>query len=108
MEAGKLRYRVTLQQLTTTTDAEGIPIESWLPFATVHAAVEPIKGREYFQAAAVGAENTVRIRIRYRSGVTAAMRLLYGTRIFNIRSVIDDNERHWEIHLMCEEVVSGN
>lgn len=107
MRSGDLRHRITLQQKQLTKDQEGIATENWVDVATVWAAVEPLKGREYFQAAAVNAENTVRFRIRYRQGITSAMRVVYNGRVFNINSVIDVDERHREIQLMCQEVVAG-
>jgi SPP1 family predicted phage head-tail adaptor len=73
----------------------------------VWAAVEPLKGREYFQAAAVNAENMVRFRIRYRPGIMSDMRVVYSGRVFNIQSVIDVEERHREIQIMAQEVVAG-
>ncbi len=78
MRAGDLRHRVTIQQLTTTRDAEGVTTETWTNVATVWAAVEPLQGREYFQAQAVNAEVTTRVRIRYRAGIVPTMRILFG------------------------------
>lgn len=106
MNPGKLNKRITLQCPKSVRDDEGIVTEEWTDVATVWAAVEPLRGREYFAAAAVNQENTVRFRMRYRPGVTARMRLLYDRRVFDIKSVIDVNERHQEILLMCEEVMS--
>jgi SPP1 family predicted phage head-tail adaptor len=101
------RHRVTLQQRATVVDNEGFATEQWQDWVTVWAAVEPIRGREYFAAAAVNAQNDVRIRIRYRPGVTPDMRVVYGQRVFDIQSVIDVDERHREIQLMCREVTDG-
>ena len=54
MQAGRLDQRVTLERFTTTTDDWGGPIEAWAPLATVWAAVEPLNGREFIAAMAVG------------------------------------------------------
>lgn len=105
MNIAKLRHRVTLQSKEFSKDEEGTPTETWIDVATVWASVEPLRGREYFAAATVNAENTVRIRMRYRRGVTPDMRALYDGRVFEIQSVIDVNEMHREIHLMTQEVV---
>lgn len=107
MRSGDLRYRITIQQNQPIKDNEAITVDNWTEFATVWGAVEPIRGREYFQAAAVNAENTVRFRIRYQKGITSKMRVSYDERTFNIQTVIDIDEQHREIHLMCLEVVAG-
>lgn len=104
MRPGKLRHRITLQQVTRTPDGIGGYTETWTDVATVWAAVEPLRGRELFDAEQVQSEITHRVRIRYRSGVDSSMRVRFGARLFRIQSVIDVDERHREIQLMCQEV----
>lgn len=105
MRAGELRHRVTIQQKTFSRDSYGGETITWTDVATVWAAVEPISGREYFTAQQTQAEVTTRIRIRHRAGITPVMRVLWGTRLYDIISVIEVKERNREIHLMCQEVV---
>lgn len=107
MRAGRLRHRVTIQSVTTNTDSYGQPIESWSTFAEVWAAVEPLTGREYFQAQQLQAEVTYRVRIRYLTGVLPTMRVLHDSRTFEVQAVINLDERNRELHLMCREVDSG-
>jgi len=102
MRAGELRHRVIIQQKYVTQDAEGITTESWADIATVWAAIEPLRGREFFDAAAVNAEVTTRIRIRYRSGIVPAMRVVYGSQVYEIESVIDVGGRRRELELLCK------
>lgn len=104
MNAGQLRHRITIQQSTETKDQYKRPTTGWSDYATVWAAVEPLRGREFLLAQNTNIELTVRVRIRYLHGVTPGMRVLYGGRIFDIQSVIDVEERHREMHLMCTEV----
>jgi len=103
MRAGNLRHRVIIQHLVETLDEYKTPTITWQDYATVWASVEPIRGREYIELQNTNSELTVRIRIRYLPGVTNDMRVLYGSRVFNIQSVIDINERHREMELMCIE-----
>lgn len=106
MNPGKLRHRVTLQEYKEVLDQYGTPIDQgWQDVATVWASVEPIQGREYIQLQNTQSELTTRVRIRYRQGITPAIRVLYGTRVFDIQSVIDFEERHIELQLMCIERV---
>jgi len=105
MRAGELRHRVTIQEFVEAVDQYGTPIgQDWQDVCTVWAAVEPIQGREYILLQNTQTELTARIRIRYRAGIKPAMRVVYGQRIFNIQSVIDPEERHRELLLMCQEV----
>lgn len=105
MRAGELRHRVTIQQPVEVLDDYNTPSVVWQDFARVWAAIEPLSGREYLQLQNTNAEITVRIRIRYLPGITPAMRVVYGSRVFNIQAVIDVEEKHRELHLMCAEAV---
>jgi SPP1 family predicted phage head-tail adaptor len=103
MQYARLNTRITLQAPSTTADGYGETGATWTDIADVWASLEPIQGREFFSAQQVNAETTHRIRIRYRTGVTAAMRFKYGARFFEIQSVINTSERNNELVLMCTE-----
>lgn len=106
MNPGKLRHRVMIQEYKEILDQYKTPIdEGWQDVATVWAAVEPIQGKEYIQLQNTQSEITTRIRMRYFAGVKPSMRVIYGDRVFNIQSVIDFEERHIEMQLMCIEKV---
>jgi SPP1 family predicted phage head-tail adaptor len=68
---------MTLQQRADTVDALGQGVETWTDVATVWASAQPLRGREFFAAGAMRSEASVRFRIRYRAGVTGAMRVLW-------------------------------
>jgi len=87
------------------TDSFGAEIIDWADVCTVWASVEPLKGREFFAAQKENAETTVRICIRYRPGISADMRILYCDKVYGINAIIDIEERHTELQLMCQELV---
>lgn len=103
----RLRHRITIQEKSLAPDALGQPATSWTDVATVWAAVEPLRGREFFAADQMNAEVTTRIRIRWRSGITAAMRVSFDSRFYNIKAIIVPNEVHEEMQLMCGEGVNA-
>lgn len=105
MEIGKYDRRGTLKSLIITQDEAGQPIESFVDFATVWAAIEPISGREYFLAQQVNSEVSTRIRIRYRTGVLATMIFVYGSQTFHIQTIIHPETARKELHLMCRELI---
>mgnify|MGYP001576579649 FL=1 len=106
LAVGRLNKRVTLQSATTARDGHGQPIETWSNVEVVWAAIEPIRGREYFAAQQFATEVTHRIRIRYRTASSAKWRVIYGSRTFRVESVIDPLERHETLELMCVEVLN--
>ena len=105
--AGQLRNRVTLQTAATVADAGGGGSVSWSNTATVSAKVEPLSGREQFHADQVRGPVSHKITMRYRSDVTvtAAMRISFDSRLFNIRGVRKLDEINQWIEVMAEEDV---
>lgn len=107
LTAGKLRHKVTLQSLGTRTD-DGMGGGSILPVdeAEVFASIEPLTGNELLRAGQLESTLTHRIRMRYFPGVKPSWQVKYGTRIFDIDRIIDVEERHRELELMCTELVT--
>jgi SPP1 family predicted phage head-tail adaptor len=106
MKAGKLRHRIIIQSPTETRNAYGEPEVAWGTFATMWATVEPLRGRELWAAAAINARTATRIRIRYIKDITPKMRVLYGSRVYLITAIIDEEMRHRDMQLMVEEWVA--
>lgn len=72
--------------------------------ANVWAGIVPVSGREMVRGGMVpGAETLHEVTIRYRPDVTPRWRLRAGSRVFNVESVIDVDERRSELKLTCVE-----
>jgi SPP1 family predicted phage head-tail adaptor len=70
----------------------------------IWASVSPIRGKEYWQAEQIQSKVSTRIELDYILGIDSSMRVLYGSRVFNIVAVIDLKEMHRTLQLMCEEI----
>ena len=70
-----LTERVTIQENTTSTDNQGGRSSSWGTLATVWAHVRPLTPRESLQARAITSKTGFVVALRYRSDVTAKMRV---------------------------------
>lgn len=93
LAAGKLRHRVTIQRQAQSRDAASGDVKvSWSDVATVWAAVEPLSVREFIAAQANQSQITARITIRYRSGLTADMRILHRDQVYNPQGWLADPE----------------
>lgn len=108
MDAGQLNRRITLQSRTLTQDSVGGQIEAWVDVATVWAAIEPATGRELLTAQTLRIDAPRTVTLRWQAAFAsppalAAMRLKYGTRIFNIHSSVNEREGRREIVLLCSE-----
>lgn len=111
MQAGRLRHKIDIQSLVAGSPQQlgtGEPDETWTVFLNdIWAAVEPLQGRELFAAQEFHSDVTVRIRVRYRTGITPRMRAVFETRNYSILYVLDREERHRELELLCSEGVNA-
>ena len=108
MQAGTLNKRVKISQLVTGSpafDEVGQPNTSWEELATIWAAIEPVSGREFWAQQQIQSEITARIRIRYRNDVTVGMKAECNGKTYMIKYIIDYQESHKELWLMCSEGV---
>lgn len=109
IDPGKMRHRITFQKFSGERDSFGDPLQGddayWGDVATVWAAIDPISGREFYAAEQSQSEVSHKIRCRYRAGLDTAMRIVYGKRKFKIISLIDWEERHESLLIMCKELV---
>jgi len=106
--AGAMNRRVAIQQRNAGQDAIGGQLETWVTIATVWAAIEPLTGRELLAAQSVQSEVTHQLVIRWQAifanpKAIAAMRVVYGSRIFNITGALNQGERNRELLLLASE-----
>jgi len=101
---GRLNKRITVQYPTETADNVGGFTTTWNDLATIWAAIWPTSARELIQSMSNVMEITHRIRIRYRDDILHNYRISFGTRYFNIVSIINPNERNQWLDIMAKEV----
>ena len=106
MRAGRLRHRITVQSVGSTYDAYGDLSDSWSTLASVWASISPISGREEDIASELSGVVTHSIRVRYRSGISEQNRIQFGSRVFQIESVRNWNERNVYLEILAKEVTT--
>lgn len=94
LDAGRLRHKIEIQYKVDAQDSTtGEMVTVWTKFVgPIWAAVDFMSAREFMAANAVQSEIVGRVTIRYREGVTAAMRVVYNNVAYNIVGVLPDNE----------------
>lgn len=105
MQIGRRNRKVTIQRLTSGQDDIGQPVQTWSDLATVWANVKTLTGSEAIKGGAETSTAKASIRIRRRTDVTAAMRVLYGTTAYQIKAVLPNEEDRKDVDLVCEIIV---
>ena len=105
MRGGRLRHRLVLQSKVEVRGAGGGVTTTWSTEAIVWGAIEPLSGKEYLSIQQTQNEATVRIVLRYYSGLDETWRVVNGGRAYAIESVINENDRDRQLVLMCSQGV---
>lgn len=103
---GEMRHRLLLEAPVASTDGGGGVTRLWALVAEVWAAIRPASGGEGVEADGLAGRVSHEIWIRHRSGVGPEMRFVLGTRVFEIRSAIDVDERRRFLRCLVEERVA--
>jgi SPP1 family predicted phage head-tail adaptor len=102
--SGDRRHSVALQESTRTASGEGYA-DTWATYATVWASVRPsapsTADRQVGQTQQTPITHIV--ELDYRSDISAAHRVLFGTRPLYIRGLQNVEERNKTTVLACEE-----
>ncbi len=99
-----MRHRITLQNKSITVNKNGFKVEDWEDIKTVWASVSNLRGREYYAAAAVQAENTVKFIIRYTKDIDTGMQIVFNEKAYNILSIDNDQYKNRFIEIRAQEV----
>ena len=101
---GGLRRRLTLEAPVDVPDDIGGVTRGFAPVATLWGDIHVVTGARLFVAERPEEDITHLVRIRYRDGLGATMRLRLGARILSIRAVHDVDERRSYLTCHCREV----
>ncbi len=105
------RHRIAFEAQATTRDGAGqqqlqwtqVGAPAWAEIGENGVATRSASSREQMAAGAERASATYVVTLRYRAGITAAMRVRFGTRYFNILAVRNLAQRNQWLELECEE-----
>lgn len=96
MQAGKLKHRIEIQQLTVAKDSQGNDIEEWeMIFENVPAAHDPLSVRDLMAAHAAQSQIRGRFTIRYLpylDGLEAITRIIFRDKIYDVQEWLTDRD----------------
>lgn len=103
MEPGRLRHRVIVEQVSRIPDTMGQGTETWTTFTTLWADIQPLRGRELFEAQKSASEVTAKIITRYRAGISPTWRLKYGNIVYKILGIVNPGMKNERLEFMVKE-----
>ena len=87
--AGMLKEPITIQRMTRTSDGAGGQTQTWATVsgAPTRAAVMPLSGSERYQFDRLEATASLKVTVRYTSGILESDRIVIRSRNHNIRFI---------------------
>ncbi|MCE3262620.1 MAG: hypothetical protein K0R43_1699 [Pseudoduganella sp.] len=102
--SANLRHKVAIQARAGSTDDLGQPNDTWSTVAEPWADIRYLNG---MSAIKTGADHSVvqaSIRLRYRTGLNAGMRVVYGATVFEIQAILPDEHGRVYMDLTCKVI----
>jgi SPP1 family predicted phage head-tail adaptor len=90
--SGLYRHRINIQRPVITNDSLGQEEIIWEDSKLLWCMIKTTQGREYFAAASTQNEKTTRFIVRYTTGIDESMRIVHKDKVYEIESVINDDE----------------
>lgn len=103
-KVSQMRARLTLEAPVDFTDDTGGVARSFATQAVLWGAIMPAAASDRFVAERMEQTITHSVRLRFRAGLTGAMRLRTGTRVFLIHGIENVGERSRFALCHCEEI----
>lgn len=106
MRIGDLNKLISIIGTTRIGDSMGGFTETDATIASnIWAAIWPLSASEQIRSMQPTMEISHRIRIRYRSAFRPDWRIKFGARYFDVKGIINPNERNEYLDLMCKETL---
>jgi|TARA_R110000796_G_C14477820_1_gene426338 SPP1 family predicted phage head-tail adaptor len=103
---GKMRYRVKVENATNTRDAGGGLSQAYTVASFVYANIKPTSANSTYRQGIVLEKVTHEVTMRYMTNISTNSRVSYGSRNFNVRGIVNVDERDRFLKLLCEEGVA--
>jgi SPP1 family predicted phage head-tail adaptor len=99
---GKLNRKIQVMELAQISDGGGGYEDALTPVKTVWASINPVSGREYWQAQQAQAQISHKIIIRYTTELNRSNVLSFNGKNFDIQYIINvqESNRFLEIHVL--------
>lgn len=106
IRAGQLRNQITIETKVTSRDAFGGIVETWATHVTLYARIEYSTGSESTSGDQVSAGQKATFTCRVDPAVTRVtpqMRVIHDSRVFDIESAVNFDDRGHHLTLVCME-----
>jgi len=103
---GRMRYRVKVENATNTRDTGGGISQVYNSINFLYADIKPKSANSSYRQGMVQEKVTHELTIRFMDNISTNSRISFGTRLFDVKGIINIDERDRFLKLLCEEGVA--
>ena len=103
IKAGDMRHRASLQRKQRAPDGAGGSVITWQEYATPWCKITPKTGSERIYLDRLNAQGLSSVLMRYRSDIDEKDKFVFRGREYQIRSIINVEERNRYTELVIEK-----
>lgn len=107
MNPGRLNKRIQFVTTGEVEDDYGFPVESEVVMKSVWGSIKGLRGKEYYNANQVQAQDNKVVNCRYFKGLEKDWFIKYNDKLYNIKSINNINEANVEYEIHASEVSSS-
>ena len=103
IDIARLNKRITFVKCTEHKNELEQSIQGYLDVKTVWASLEPVSGKEFYNANKTENQTAYTVYVRYTKDITPDMLIKYKKRKFYISAVLNVMEKNEILKIMCYE-----
>jgi len=105
IKSGAMRHRITIVKFNGTQDASGgTGLADYTLVAGAWAEIETLDGDDAVVAGAEMSQVVHLVKMRWMAGINASQQVLFNSRKFQIKAVLNPDERKKKLILRCVEI----
>ncbi len=101
---GSYRNRIIFKKRNNEANGMGGFIVTWSEVCTIWGSFIQINAKESFYYKQIYPTAEFKIQCRYRPDLNSNMRIFYNNKYYDITGVIDKDNLHKELTILCEEL----
>lgn len=105
MNIGELKHKIEILRPVIEINENGFEVQSYETYKTLWAKITNLHGKEYFEAASVQKEKTVKFTVRAVKGIDETMKIRFGSNIYDISFI--DNIKYENKYMEIKALEAG-
>lgn len=107
MRIGEFKHRISIKKPVIEINENGFEVETYENYKTLWAKIANLHGKEYFEAASVQKEKTIKFTFRAVEGIDETMKIEFDGKLYDIAFIDNIKYENKYMEIKALEVESS-